>query len=67
MDFNFECLIAHIREVGADISHNLFLESVAVHPREHGRGIGRRLLEFAEERAGQLGLKVIFSQVYQYD
>jgi ribosomal protein S18 acetylase RimI-like enzyme len=33
----------------------LLLENVAVVPSHHGRGVGRRLLEHAEERARALG------------
>ncbi|MGW3623983.1 GNAT family N-acetyltransferase [Streptomyces sp. NPDC000880] len=35
---------------------HLFLESIAVHPDAHGRGVGRRLLEFVDEHARALGL-----------
>lgn len=35
---------------------HLFLESIAVHPHAHGRGGGRRLLEFVDEHARALGL-----------
>lgn len=35
---------------------HLFVESVAVHPDAHGRGVGRRLLEFVDEHACELGL-----------
>jgi ribosomal protein S18 acetylase RimI-like enzyme len=35
---------------------HLFLDSIAVHPDAHGRGIGRRLLRFVDARARQLGL-----------
>ncbi|MCS0638380.1 GNAT family N-acetyltransferase [Streptomyces sp. LP05-1] len=38
---------------------HLFLESVAVHPDQHGTGLGRRLLAFAEEYATGLGLPEI--------
>ncbi|MFJ9906064.1 GNAT family N-acetyltransferase [Streptomyces sp. NPDC101152] len=38
---------------------HLFLDSVAVHPDAHGRGVGRRLLEFVETRARALGLPEI--------
>lgn len=34
----------------------LFLDSIAVHPDAHGRGVGRRLLRFVEARARALGL-----------
>ncbi|MER5213391.1 GNAT family N-acetyltransferase [Streptomyces sp. NPDC002838] len=35
---------------------HLFLDSIAVHPDAHGRGVGRRLLEFVDARACALGL-----------
>ncbi|MEV5878168.1 GNAT family N-acetyltransferase [Streptomyces sp. NPDC052101] len=35
---------------------HLFLDSIAVHPRAHGTGVGRRLLHFVEARARELGL-----------
>ncbi|WP_093801558.1 GNAT family N-acetyltransferase [Streptomyces sp. Wb2n-11] len=35
---------------------HLFLDSVAVHPDAHGRGVGRRLLEYVEAHALPLGL-----------
>ncbi|MFI8349420.1 GNAT family N-acetyltransferase [Streptomyces sp. NPDC085596] len=38
---------------------HLFLDSVAVHPDAHGRGVGRRLLHFVEEHARALGLPEI--------
>src|SRR4051812_14014921 len=38
---------------------HLLLESIAVHPGAHGRGLGRRLLIFAEEYAAELGLSEI--------
>lgn len=38
------------------------LDIVAVHPRFHGRGIGRRLLEFAESEARRAG----HSDIYLY-
>jgi len=34
----------------------LFLDSIAVHPDAHGKGVGRRLLEFVDARARALGL-----------
>jgi ribosomal protein S18 acetylase RimI-like enzyme len=38
---------------------HLFLDSIAVHPDAHGRGVGRRLLEFVEARARALRLPEI--------
>ncbi|MGW7253410.1 GNAT family N-acetyltransferase [Streptomyces sp. NPDC054834] len=35
---------------------HLFLDSIAVHPDAHGRGVGRRLLEFVDARARELRL-----------
>ncbi|MFC7306936.1 GNAT family N-acetyltransferase [Streptomyces monticola] len=35
---------------------HLYLESIAVHPDAHGRGVGRVLLHFVERRAHELGL-----------
>ncbi|WP_328684265.1 GNAT family N-acetyltransferase [Streptomyces sp. NBC_01261] len=35
---------------------HLFLDSIAVHPEAHGRGVGRLLLEFVDARARALGL-----------
>ncbi|MEU2055424.1 GNAT family N-acetyltransferase [Streptomyces bungoensis] len=35
---------------------HLFLDSIAVHPGVHGRGVGRRLLDFVGTRARALGL-----------
>ncbi|GHI08830.1 acetyltransferase [Streptomyces cellostaticus] len=35
---------------------HLFLDSIAVHPDLHGKGVGRRLLEFVDARARALGL-----------
>ncbi|MER6163787.1 GNAT family N-acetyltransferase [Streptomyces violaceorubidus] len=35
---------------------HLYLDSVAVHPDAHGRGVGRRLLRFVDAHAGALGL-----------
>ena len=35
---------------------HLFLDSIAVHPDAHGRGVGRRLLEFVAAHARALGL-----------
>lgn len=38
---------------------HLFLDSIAVHPDAHGRGVGRRLLRFVDARARALGLEEI--------
>jgi GNAT superfamily N-acetyltransferase len=38
---------------------HLFLDSVAVHPDAHGKGVGRRLLAFVEARARVLGLSEV--------
>ncbi|WP_306190833.1 GNAT family N-acetyltransferase [Streptomyces sp. MK5] len=38
---------------------HLFLDSIAVHPDAHGRGVGRRLLQFVDARARALGLEEI--------
>ncbi|MGW1957368.1 GNAT family N-acetyltransferase [Streptomyces sp. NPDC001920] len=38
---------------------HLFLDSIAVHPDAHGRGLGRRLLHFVEARARALELPEI--------
>lgn len=38
---------------------HLFLDSIAVHPDAHGRGVGRRLLEWVEAHARALGLPEI--------
>ncbi|MFJ5263038.1 GNAT family N-acetyltransferase [Streptomyces sp. NPDC088387] len=35
---------------------HLYLDVVAVHPDAHGQGVGRRLLEFVEAHARELGL-----------
>ncbi|MDI3407285.1 GNAT family N-acetyltransferase [Streptomyces cavernicola] len=35
---------------------HLYLESIAVHPDAHGRGVGRVLLAFVERRAVELGV-----------
>lgn len=37
----------------------LLVENVAVRPALHGRGIGRRLLGYAEDEAGRLGLPAL--------
>jgi ribosomal protein S18 acetylase RimI-like enzyme len=38
---------------------HLFLDNIAVHPDTHGRGVGRRLLEFVDTRARALGLSEV--------
>ncbi|MFD8260834.1 GNAT family N-acetyltransferase [Streptomyces griseoluteus] len=38
---------------------HLFLDSIAVHPDAHGRGVGGRLLRFVEAHARALGLPEI--------
>ncbi|MEU9284766.1 GNAT family N-acetyltransferase [Streptomyces sp. NPDC048275] len=38
---------------------HLFLDSIAVHPDAHGKGVGRRLLAFLDARARALGLAEI--------
>ncbi|BCL19483.1 GNAT family N-acetyltransferase [Streptomyces tuirus] len=35
---------------------HLFLDTIAVHPRAHGGGVGRRLLRFVDAHARALGL-----------
>ena len=35
---------------------HLFLDSIAVHPDAHGKGVGGRLLRFVDARARELGL-----------
>jgi ribosomal protein S18 acetylase RimI-like enzyme len=42
-----------------EFADHLFLDSVAVHPDAHGRGVGRRLLRFVEAHARALGLPEI--------
>jgi ribosomal protein S18 acetylase RimI-like enzyme len=37
----------------------LLVENVAVRPSLHGRGLGRRLLAFAEDEARRLGLPAV--------
>ncbi|MEU7720074.1 GNAT family N-acetyltransferase [Streptomyces tibetensis] len=38
---------------------HLFLDTIAVRPTEHGRGVGRRLLRFVDARTRDLGLPEI--------
>ncbi|MCL6738769.1 GNAT family N-acetyltransferase [Streptomyces neyagawaensis] len=38
---------------------HLFLDAIAVHPDAHGRGVGRRLLDFVDTHARALGLPEI--------
>jgi GNAT superfamily N-acetyltransferase len=47
--------IAGVIELVAHDDH-LWVENVAIAPDQQGRGCGRRLLAFAEDRAHQLGL-----------
>jgi ribosomal protein S18 acetylase RimI-like enzyme len=37
-------------------ANHLFLDTIAVHPTAHGRGVGRRLLRFVDAHARALGL-----------
>ncbi|MEV1066660.1 GNAT family N-acetyltransferase [Streptomyces sp. NPDC050263] len=39
-----------------EFADHLFLDSIAVHPDAHGRGVGRRLLHFVDAHARALGL-----------
>ncbi|MFA3879194.1 GNAT family N-acetyltransferase [Streptomyces sp. MMCC 100] len=39
-----------------ECADHLFLDSIAVHPDAHGRGVGRRLLRFVDAHARALGL-----------
>ena len=39
-----------------------FIDNVAVHPSQHGRGVGKALLEFAEAEARRAG----FDSIYLY-
>ncbi|MFB7090229.1 GNAT family N-acetyltransferase [Streptomyces sp. NPDC056296] len=39
-----------------EFADHLFLDSIAVHPDAHGRGVGRRLLRFVDAHARALGL-----------
>ncbi|MFD8231892.1 GNAT family N-acetyltransferase [Streptomyces sp. NPDC059696] len=38
---------------------HLYLDTIAVHPAAHGRGVGRRLLRFVDAHARALGLHEI--------
>ncbi|MDX2676326.1 GNAT family N-acetyltransferase [Streptomyces sp. NY05-11A] len=38
---------------------HLFLDSIAVHPDAHGKGVGRRLLHFVDAHARALGLSEV--------
>ncbi|GAA4063848.1 GNAT family N-acetyltransferase [Nonomuraea soli] len=49
-----DALIVLVPEPGV-----LYVDNVAVRPSLHGRGVGRRLLAFAEERALDLGLPAL--------
>ncbi|MEU3617220.1 GNAT family N-acetyltransferase [Streptomyces sp. NPDC006872] len=42
--------------VVGEYADHLFLDSIAVHPDAHGRGVGRRLLHFVDAHARALGL-----------
>ncbi|MFF1545757.1 GNAT family N-acetyltransferase [Streptomyces sp. NPDC058291] len=48
---------------------HLFLDSVAVHPDAHGRGVGRRLLHFVDAHARALGLSEVrlFTHVMMWE
>jgi GNAT superfamily N-acetyltransferase len=35
----------------------MLIENVAIHPAQHGTGLGRRLMEFAEQQARERGLR----------
>lgn len=39
-----------------EYADHLYLDSIAVHPDAHGRGVGGRLLRFVDARARALGL-----------
>ncbi|MFF5186989.1 GNAT family N-acetyltransferase [Streptomyces sp. NPDC000345] len=39
-----------------EFADHLFLDSIAVHPDAHGRGVGRRLLHFVDAHARARGL-----------
>lgn len=70
MDADHEAGIAagHVHVTGEPVTgvlvlvprgDHLFLESIAVSPDAQGRGIGGRLLDFADARARELGLPEI--------
>jgi len=39
---------------------HLLIENVAVHPNYQGRGLGQKLMRFAEQRASEAGLKEVW-------
>jgi predicted N-acetyltransferase YhbS len=60
--------LAHVAEDGAEVvglivlvelEDRLVIENVAVDPARQGEGIGRRLLEFAEETARRAGIGTV--------
>ncbi|WP_203931288.1 GNAT family N-acetyltransferase [Virgisporangium ochraceum] len=71
MDADYAGLIAagQVHVTGADVLDGLIVlvpepdvllvENVAVRPPLHGRGLGRRLLAFAEDEARRLGLAAV--------
>lgn len=44
----------------AKTDEGFLLDNIAVHPRYQGQGIGRKLLEFAEEQARKQGFNTIY-------
>jgi len=69
---DFEARIAadnlHVLELDGEVAgfivlyprgDHLHVENVAVSPAGQGRGLGRRLMRFAEDEAGRLGLPAI--------
>ena len=44
----------------AETDEGFLLDNIAVHPRYQGQGIGRKLLEFAENQARKQGFKAIY-------
>jgi GNAT superfamily N-acetyltransferase len=60
--------LVHVAELGGDVvglivlvetGGRLLIENVAVDPDRQGEGIGRRLLEFAEESARRAGIGTV--------
>lgn len=45
--------------VAIPATDHLLVDNVAVDPRHHGRGFGRRLLEYAEQQARRRGLPAL--------